>query len=395
MFNPSKLRIKAFQYLGTSGALQIPLSVGKLPPSIHGVLVNNQRIILEKGLDFETHLFILCHELIHFILKHLERGRGKNAEVWGLAIDHVVNTIIYKNLKLVNNSWIKSQGYVLFDGYSIPDGPAELIYRMILKQKNEVERKGGSKFTFGGTEFELVPRLKQDSSKITGSYKKIGNHGGSGNKSLLGEGATYEFNESLKGIGKVSNDLNRELDQVFKPQVPWYKIITAKLSAFLGKKSFTPTYTKIPYYQMGSIGQNQVRLPYVMKKEISLITALDVSGSISKFELGKYISELQLLKKIVTDNWVYIIDAKIQELLHNPTPEVVIQNLRGGGGTDFRPVFKDIEERRLKPTMLVYFTDTYGSFPERAPKYPVMWVVVKSHQTENVKVPFGRLVLIN
>jgi predicted metal-dependent peptidase len=50
------------------------------------------------------------------------------------------------------------------------------------------------------------------------------------------------------------------------------------------------------------------------------------------------------------------------------------ERVTGGGGTDFRPVFRYIDEHsELDPSLLIFFTDGYGTYPERPPAYPVMW----------------------
>ena len=51
----------------------------------------------------------------------------------------------------------------------------------------------------------------------------------------------------------------------------------------------------------------------------------------------------------------------------------------GRGGTDFRPVFQWVESEIRSggidcPDAIIYLTDGYGSFPERAPDMPVLWV---------------------
>lgn len=66
----------------------------------------------------------------------------------------------------------------------------------------------------------------------------------------------------------------------------------------------------------------------------------------------------------------------------------------GSHNTDFRPVFDDIREKKLPITMLVFFTDTYGAFPDYIPPYPVLWVVVETEFTLDPKVPFGSVILI-
>ena len=56
--------------------------------------------------------------------------------------------------------------------------------------------------------------------------------------------------------------------------------------------------------------------------------------------------------------------------------------LHGYGGTDFRPAFVHVDRmvkaqkfKNLKG--LIYFTDGFGPAPEKAPAYPVMWVLTQ------------------
>lgn len=57
--------------------------------------------------------------------------------------------------------------------------------------------------------------------------------------------------------------------------------------------------------------------------------------------------------------------------------------IRGSGGTDFRPVFRHVDQLRRNGEFphlqgLLYFTDGYGIFPQERPEYPVAFVFVKS-----------------
>ena len=64
--------------------------------------------------------------------------------------------------------------------------------------------------------------------------------------------------------------------------------------------------------------------------------------------------------------------------------------LRGGGGTNFRPVFDWVKAQDSAPGLLIYFTDGEGTFPEREPDYPVSWLV-----KGKAKVPFGQRIQLN
>src|SRR3972149_2615082 len=68
-------------------------------------------------------------------------------------------------------------------------------------------------------------------------------------------------------------------------------------------------------------------------------------------------------------------------------PIALPEGARGGGGTRFTPVFEWVESEPVRPDALLYFTDAEGEVPERAPEYPVMWLV-----TGNAPVPFGERV---
>jgi predicted metal-dependent peptidase len=64
--------------------------------------------------------------------------------------------------------------------------------------------------------------------------------------------------------------------------------------------------------------------------------------------------------------------------------------LKGGGGTDFRPVFEYVESLNEDFKFLIYFTDGEGSFPDHEPVIDTLWVMPK-HKT---KIPFGNLLEI-
>lgn len=63
---------------------------------------------------------------------------------------------------------------------------------------------------------------------------------------------------------------------------------------------------------------------------------------------------------------------------------------RGGGGTDFRPVFKVCDEK-YKPTVLIFLTDGDGSFPNTPPKYRTIWC---SSDPNKSKYPFGDVIFL-
>lgn len=119
----------------------------------------------------------------------------------------------------------------------------------------------------------------------------------------------------------------------------------------------------------------------------------DTSGSVSNFQqsccqkmLRDLVSETrpESLTVIHCDNRVQ----KIEEFEEGDNIDI---SPIGGGGTDFRPVFEEIDRLGESPAGLIFLTDMDGEFPKTAPDYPVLWLST----TPNVKGPFGETVYLD
>ena len=65
--------------------------------------------------------------------------------------------------------------------------------------------------------------------------------------------------------------------------------------------------------------------------------------------------------------------------------------IRGHGGTDFRPVFEYVESMRQSKEFrnlkgLIYFTDGFGTFPEKKPDYDTAFIFIDD-EYNNPDVP--------
>ena len=71
---------------------------------------------------------------------------------------------------------------------------------------------------------------------------------------------------------------------------------------------------------------------------------------------------------------------------------MAIPDWKGGGGTDFRPVFERLAAADRMPAALLYMTDAEGRFPERAPVHPVLWLLPEAAAPRTI--PFGEVLVI-
>ena len=153
-------------------------------------------------------------------------------------------------------------------------------------------------------------------------------------------------------------------------------------------------------YIMYTYGLNRYRdmpliepLEYKDEKNIrDLVIAIDTSGSTDGELVKKFVDKsFEILGNndvLGTKFNIRVIqcDAEIQEdtvLKNREDVDVFLQNLeiKGLGGTDFRPVFHYINELIRKKELrnlrgLLYFTDGKGTYPKRKPLYDTAFIFV-------------------
>ena len=112
----------------------------------------------------------------------------------------------------------------------------------------------------------------------------------------------------------------------------------------------------------------------------SIAVIIDTSGSIwcRPKILEAFWSEVRriMLEIQPTEVIVLQVDTRLQDVAEysgSSLPDAV--ELKGGGGTDFRPGFEWLEEQGKRPGVCLYLTDMEcSSYPEMEPGFPVAWV---------------------
>ena len=134
-------------------------------------------------------------------------------------------------------------------------------------------------------------------------------------------------------------------------------------------------------------------LEYREEKRVrEMVIAIDTSGSVQGELVQQFLQKTYNILKQAQNFFnrinIHIIqcDAAVQEDRKITSQEDLDLYMRemqfhGFGGTDFRPVFRLVEEHRRSGEIqnlkgLIYFTDGYGTFPERPPDYPAAFVFV-------------------
>lgn len=146
-----------------------------------------------------------------------------------------------------------------------------------------------------------------------------------------------------------------------------------------------------------------------VKRIKEFVIAIDTSGSTSgelvQTFLQKTYNILRQQETFFTKINLHIIqcDAQIQEDAKITSQEefdeyLKTMQIRGHGGTDFRPVFEYVDQLRKDKEFvnlkgLIYFTDGYGAFPEHQPEYHSAFVFVDD-EYNNPDVPVWAIKLV-
>lgn len=323
---------------------------------------------------------VFLHELLHAALLHPLRRGLREAEIFNIAADIVVNGMVTaeSSLQLPTGAIREPE----LEHFSV-----EEIYELLQKRKAPQRPQ------------LLLVDLLASAPNAGGS--SCPNRKGSADSSPIAEAAGLQDRQELEahwkqaimqarvlaqsqGKGDLPSGIQRQLDEIADPQLDW----RSKLWRYL-------VHTPNDYsgFDRRFIHQG-LYLDQLEGESVEVYCCIDTSGSVGEHELRLFMGELRgiLSAYPLLRCWLYYADASCYgpyELEGNGD----IPAAEGGGGTDFRPFFKKAAKHwsREKQAVCVYLTDGYGDFPKQEPELPTLWVVVPGGLRDS-EFPWGDVV---
>lgn len=163
-----------------------------------------------------------------------------------------------------------------------------------------------------------------------------------------------------------------------KPELPWRELLRQFVTGcYGGSRHWLPPERR--YVSRG------LYLPSYRDNRLNAVMAIDTSGSTTG-DLPQFFAELSSMLNSFGKYELTVIqcDCVIQHVETFSDDRRFPRNYQwesyGHGGTSFVPPFEYVKEHRLKHDIFIYLTDGYGNAPDKAPRYPVLWILTHDGQ---------------
>ena len=352
-----------------------------------------------EGLSGDEMVGVLTHEVMHKIFFHHLRRNNRDAKIWNVSGDVIINHLVRNDGKTLPESGLDwdSVGELKRPH---TDYSTEILADELISNKQEEKQEQDQDQDQGDQGQD-----QQDQDQ--GQGDPFADDGGTGividAESDSGEPlSATEISQAerelaseiqncaqiAKAQGKLPAHVAQYVTDLTTPTVDWRD----ELARFLGKGSDHRSDWNRPDKKWLKRGIFQPRR--VREGTGHVVIAIDTSASVSAKEYKALMAEAKSICLDVDAEEVTVIycDTRIAHVDSFDDPsEITERDLGryGGGGTNFDPPFQYVYENEIDVDSFIYLTDLEARMPEE-PDYPVLWV-----STTKLEADFGKTIHIN
>lgn len=404
-------------------------------------------------LELDLKISALAHEIGHKMLLHCSRRGARHPMLWNIAADYVVNAILKQNGFKLGKDWLYNAQY---EGWAVEAVYHDLEQKAQKLPPPPVNYgQGGTpqKGAGNGEESQQEGTQKGQSGAGDGDQDDSGSgesgasgtgksdesehgeaQGGAGDAGAGGQQDRHSVTYSVPGVSKEWEEKwqdirdmqggKEEIDKAEKEVMESVEkaLMTARahgnapggMEKFedLMKPSKEPWYNHLHRYMQSlsmaeynwarinrrHLVQHQMFTPANYSEALEhVVFAIDCSGSVfdaaSQANFAGHVNAILAETKPNKTHVIYF-DSRVTK--HDELDYGQLEfstRPKGGGGTDFRPIFRFMEDEGIVPEILVVLTDCYGDFPAEEPQYPVIWAsIIAPEQLGHYHPPFGEII---
>lgn len=354
------------------------------------------------------------HSVFHCVFYHPFIDPGVDQPLWDLACDIAVEGIIRElNVKQLETEMDAARAAEL-DALQKVYGTltAERLYKSFEKKPPSQKEQLRLQSVFQVDEHQVWYMEKESGQDGQGSGQDQDQGQGSGSDDLypgweeISERIKVDLETASKDWGDRASSLMQNVQEVNRERYD-YSGFLRKFAVLGEAMQINDDEFDYIFYTYGlSLYGNIPLIEPLEYKDVKrireFVIAIDTSGSVEGELVQTFVQKTYNILKSTESFFskinLHIIqcDADIQEDVKITCQEefdayLNTMTIKGLGGTDFRPVFRYVDELIHKGEFvnlrgLIYFTDGYGTFPERKPEYETAFVFVEN-EFNNPDVP--------
>ncbi len=335
---------------------------------------------------------VLLHEVSHLLRNHPARREkiGVTDEwlgVWGQAADcEIDDDLIAAGFRLPTKPftpcWPQNMGLQ-------PGLTAEFYFRELQKRGHQ---PAPNQYVCGSC------RDGHGASDKAGGNPPPGSAGGGRSEAesnRIRQTVAEAIVAHTKSQGRVPGGWVRWAGEMTKPPVVRWQdqlahIARSAAGAIAGATDYS--FSRLSRRQAGvGFGIGRPVIPSLRSPRPLVKFAVDTSGSMSDQNVADAVIEAGgILKSLGCPIEFLACDAAVHATKQVRTIQDIIPLIKGGGGTDFHPIFDHITKTKPRPDLLVIGTDGGGSAPTTPPPYRVIWLLV--NKSDVAPVPWGKTI---
>jgi predicted metal-dependent peptidase len=340
---------------------------------------------------------VLSHEAMHVATLTFQRKGNRDMLLWNIATDLIINTLLLKDGLELPKDCVRpdSSGNYKFEGKNgkvtidkVIEKTAEEIYDIFVNNAEQVKIAMNGNSETGDYDGSFDKHADGDSSKDAKDGEGNGNGEGEGKGKGEGKGEGKEDKSSqasknankekwkkiateamtnAKMRGKGNSIIERDLGKLLNPEIDW----RVRLSQFITKDLPVDYTMRLPgrrYYSTG------VYYPSIIRENLDVVVAIDVSGSISDKEYNKFMTEVvsiansfeQINLRVLWWSTEILAGDDIQVVKCN-ADEITTHKFKSTGGTEMSCVADYIKKNNINSRVYVFLSD---GMIENKPKVP-------------------------
>lgn len=365
-------------------------------PQYLGGLYRSDRVLVNRA---------YLHMVLHCIFRHITRRGERDEFLWNLSCDIAVEFIIDGNF---HRSVRRSRSFLRRETYRKLKEKCKVLNTESIYQELVVWDLPQKELLGLYAEYLVDDHEYWDSKEDPKKNNEINQKWQDISEQMETDMETFS-KEASKQAGNLLDELKVENRERFDYRQFLKKFAVLREESQVDPDSFDYTFYSYGLRLYGNMPliepQESKEVKKVEEFAIVIDTSMSCKGELVKKFLEETYSVLSESGSFFRKVNIHIIqcDDQVQgdkKITCEEELKEYMENLelRGEGGTDFRPAFEYVEELRRSKEFgslkgLIYFTDGYGIYPKKMPPYETAFVFLKDDY-EDVEVPPWAMKLI-